>query len=849
MTAKKQQRRERLEHDLQPLDALLGAEDRERAGDPEGGNRPEAHGPIVAGLARRRAFRATRRADGVRALSGRRGLPAAAAAVSGLQTPFAVSHPKMHVWVVVVAQRRCRRTCRPASACCPRTTGPPRSRAGGLSFAPSTQVIAPVVHEVTPTLQTPGLVLHAVPAVQAPQTPELLQTMFVPQLLPASCCCRVDAGRRARRAGRRAVLARARVARAGAAGRARAADPGAVADHVRAAAGARALVAAVDARHRARRAGRRAVLAGGRVRRAAACRRCRHRKRPSRCRPCSCRSWCRPPCCRRRRTSSRPSCRTSCRSCKRARVRRAAVAGGARAARARAVADHVRAAAGAGRLVAAVDARHRARRARRRAVLAAASGWSCTALPAVHATQTPEPLQTMFVPQLVPAALLVPSMQVITPVAQDVVPFLQTVGLVVHAVPAVHAPHVPLLQTRFVPHVVPFATFPVSAQTGTPVTHEVAPVLQWFVGWQAAPAVHAPHVPLLQTMFVPHDAPLARFRPVSEHVIVGAQVCVPAWHGFAGVQASPAVHDAQAPELHTRFVPQDVPLATFPDSVQTGAPVLHTVVPVRQGLPVTAQLAPTVQSRRCRWRCRPCWFRRRFPPRDWCSCPCRPAIPSRRRACPMTGIRRRAGRALLTGHALSGLADQPGPARRFRSACRRSPCKRARPSRRRSRRSGTRSSCVQTPPAAQAAHAPLLHTMFVPQAMPFACAVPVSMHDARRSPGRSSVRRGTGWRACRRRPRTRWPRRPVPPRARDRTAGARERTARRCPRSIRRCRCRPCRPTPTGCPRCRPAAGRPPSPCRRPAIPARREGRSARPAHPNRTDTITTRLNIMLSVG
>ena len=108
--------------------------------------------------------------------------------------------------------------------------------------------------------------------------------------------------------------------------------------------------------------------------------------------------------------------------------------------------------------------------------------------------------------------------------------------------------------------------------------------------------MHTPHVPLLQTMFVPQDAPLARFRPVSEHVIVGAQVCVPAWHGFAGVQASPAVHDMQVPALHTRFVPHDVPLATFPDSAQTGAPMVHTVAPVRQGLPVTAQLAPTVQS-------------------------------------------------------------------------------------------------------------------------------------------------------------------------------------------------------------------------------------------------------------
>lgn len=37
---------------------------------------------------------------------------------------------------------------------------------------------------------------------------------------------------------------------------------------------------------------------------------------------------------------------------------------------------------------------------------------------------------------------------------------------------------------------------------------------------------------------------------------------------------------------------------------------------------------------------------------------------------------------------------------------------------------------AQAVPAAHAAHAPLLHTIPAPQAMPFACAVPVSMHDA-----------------------------------------------------------------------------------------------------------------------
>jgi len=97
-------------------------------------------------------------------------------------------------------------------------------------------------------------------------------------------------------------------------------------------------------------------------------------------------------------------------------------------------------------------------------------------------------------------------------------------------------------------------------------------------------------------MFSPHVAPLAMFRPVSAQVIAGEQVCVPAWQGFAGVQASPAVHDTQAPELHTMFVPQAVPLATFADSTQTGAPLVQAVVPVRHGLPVTAQIAPSLQS-------------------------------------------------------------------------------------------------------------------------------------------------------------------------------------------------------------------------------------------------------------
>ena len=58
----------------------------------------------------------------------------------------------------------------------------------------------------------------------------------------------------------------------------------------------------------------------------------------------------------------------------------------------------------------------------------------------------------------------------------------------------------------------------------------------------------------------------------------------------------PAVHGTQLPVLQTMLVPHVVPLATFPDSAQTGAPVLHVVAPVRHGLPETVQDPPTVQS-------------------------------------------------------------------------------------------------------------------------------------------------------------------------------------------------------------------------------------------------------------
>jgi hypothetical protein len=218
-------------------------------------------------------------------------------------------------------------------------------------------------------------------------------------------------------------------------------------------------------------------------------------------------------------------------------------------------------------------------------------GWQLT--PAVQLLHVPL-LQTLFVPHDVPSATFPVSPQTEVPVVHDVAPVLQRlVGW--QAVPVVHAPQVPLSQTLLLPHDIPSATFPVSAQTEVPVTQEVVPVRHALVGWQLTPALQVLHVPPLHTLFVPQVVPLARFCPVSEQAIAGEQTVMPAWQTLDAVQASPAVQATHVPSLQTMLLPQEVPLATFPDCMQTGAPLLQTVVPVRQAAPEIEQLAPAWQ--------------------------------------------------------------------------------------------------------------------------------------------------------------------------------------------------------------------------------------------------------------
>ena len=217
--------------------------------------------------------------------------------------------------------------------------------------------------------------------------------------------------------------------------------------------------------------------------------------------------------------------------------------------------------------------------------------------PALHAEHVPLS-QTRPVPHVVPFVTLLPvSLQTAVPVVQTMLPVWHWFGGV-QLVPDEHVVHDPLSQTSPVPHDVPLLTgVPVSVHTATPVEQSVVPVSHGLAGVHAAFWVQAAHVPLSHTSLVPQVVPLAALVPVSVHTAVPVeQSVVPAWHGLAGVQVAPCVHALHAPLLHTSLVPHDVPLAALvPVSVHTGTPVVHEVNPTWHGL-VGVQVDPPAHA-------------------------------------------------------------------------------------------------------------------------------------------------------------------------------------------------------------------------------------------------------------
>jgi hypothetical protein len=190
---------------------------------------------------------------------------------------------------------------------------------------------------------------------------------------------------------------------------------------------------------------------------------------------------------------------------------------------------------------------------------------------------------------------VVASVQTGVPVAQPSVPAWQRlVGA--QLVPSLQVTHSPAEQTIPVPHPAPSCWLPLSTHVETPLTHDVVPAWHAVATWHDLPAAHAPHVPELQTLSVPHDMPLLTFVPKSVHETVGEHAVTPLWQGLAGTHDSPPLHVTHAPPLHTMPAPQVAPLVRLSDSMQTGLPVLQAVVPVRHGLPGTSHTAPLTHA-------------------------------------------------------------------------------------------------------------------------------------------------------------------------------------------------------------------------------------------------------------
>ena len=180
------------------------------------------------------------------------------------------------------------------------------------------------------------------------------------------------------------------------------------------------------------------------------------------------------------------------------------------------------------------------------------SGLFVHARSATQATQPP-PLQTMSVPQLRPlVAFAALSTQVAAPVEQEVTPALHRVGLTEQAFPSVQSRQAPFLQTWLLPHAVPSAALTESMHLCAPVAHEVVPILQTvgLVEQLIAAAQLTQRADALQTRSVP------QLVPASACVVASTQAAEPPAHdSVPSRQGAPGFVAQRWPATHPRQVP------------------------------------------------------------------------------------------------------------------------------------------------------------------------------------------------------------------------------------------------------------------------------------------------------
>lgn len=218
-------------------------------------------------------------------------------------------------------------------------------------------------------------------------------------------------------------------------------------------------------------------------------------------------------------------------------------------------------------------------------------------LQALHA-----PLLQTPVGQVVPLGRAAPSLHIGAPVLHVTVPTRHASGLPVQAVPAAHATQVFVeLHTRFVPHEAPSPFGVLSVQTGAPLAHEMTPLKQGLgLVVQLMPCVQALQTPLEeQTIPAPQLVPAGLFAPSVQTGAPVAHDTTPTLHApVLVVQLAPALHAMQAPlPLHTWPTPQAVPAMAFAPFTHVVEPELQSVRPVMHGAPAFEEQAfPATQA-------------------------------------------------------------------------------------------------------------------------------------------------------------------------------------------------------------------------------------------------------------
>lgn len=168
------------------------------------------------------------------------------------------------------------------------------------------------------------------------------------------------------------------------------------------------------------------------------------------------------------------------------------------------------------------------------------------ALFALHTLQTPLS-QTWFGPHPVPLLWMPFWSHTGRPLEQSVVPVSHTAGE--QGAFCVHELQLPLRHTALVPHEVPLPTgSPVSVHVGVPPLHDSVPVSHTFAGVQDPPLAHMMQLPLSQTSFVPHEVPFRTSLPVSWHTGWPVEQSIePTWQVLVGEHEAPSVHAPHVP--------------------------------------------------------------------------------------------------------------------------------------------------------------------------------------------------------------------------------------------------------------------------------------------------------------